>query len=251
MYASSRRSTLISGLVHIAVIVLLLMSGGVVPTPSWEPEHISLVLPSDLVKYAVTATAHDGGGGGTKDLVPPIKGHPPKPALHAFVPPTARVENQQPVLSMEQAIVADPSIQIPKDLPVIGDPNGVLGVKSNGPGTGSGIGTGKSAGDDSDGGIGGSRPGFRDNVTQPELIWKSEPEYTEEARKVKLQGTVQLRIVVDERGRAESIEVTHGLGLGLDERAVAAVRQWKFKPGMRGGKPVPTVAIVRVSFRLL
>jgi len=260
MYASSRRSTLISGLVHIAVIVLLLMSGGVVPTPSWEPEHISLVLPSDLVKYAVTTTAHDGGGGGTKDLLPPTKGHTPKAALHAFVPPTARIENQQPVLTMEQAIVADPSIQIPKDLPLIGDPNGVLGVKSNGPGKGSGIGAGENGGDgpghgpgagDGDGGIGGSRNGFRDNVSQPELIWKSEPEYTEEARKVKLQGTVQLRIVVDERGRAESIEVTHGLGLGLDERAVAAVRQWKFKPGMRGGKPVPTVAIIQVSFRLL
>jgi TonB family protein len=133
-------------------------------------------------------------------------------------------------------------------------------VKSNGPGERSGIGTGGKGGDgsgngpgagDGDGGIGWSRTGFRDNVTQPELIWKSEPEYTEEARKVKLQGTVQLRIVVDERGRAESIEVTHGLGLGLDERAVAAVRQWKFKPGMRGTKPVPTVAIVQVSFRLL
>jgi protein TonB len=260
MYASSRRSTLISGLVHIAVIVLLLMSGGVVPTPSWEPEHMTLVLPSDLVKYDVTAT-DKGGGGGTNDPLPPTKGHPPKPSLHAFVPPTARVENLQPILTMEQAIIADPSIQIPKDLPVIGDPNGAIGVKSNGPGIRGGVGTGENggvgpnrgpgAGDGPDGGIGGTRGGFRDNVTQPELIWKSEPAYTEEARKVRLQGTVQLRIVVNERGRAESIVVTQGLGLGLDERAMEAVAQWKFRPGMRGGKPVPTVAIVQVSFRLL
>jgi protein TonB len=162
---------------------------------------------------------------------------------------------------MEQAIVADPSIQIPKDLPVIGDPNGAIGVKSNGPGIRGGIGTGANggdgpgrgpgAGDGTDGGIGSTRGEFRDNVTQPELIWKSEPAYTEEARKVRLQGTVQLRIVVNEKGRAESIVVTQGLGLGLDERAREAVAQWKFRPGMRGGKPVPTVAIVQVSFRLL
>jgi periplasmic protein TonB len=258
MYASSRRSTLISGLVHVAVIViLLLMSGGVVPTPSWEPEHISLVLPSDLVKYEVVATDHGGGGGGNKDSLPPTKGSPPKPSLHPFVPPTAKVENQQPILSMEQAVLADPSIQIPRDLPVIGDPNGMIGVRSDGPGGpvgigkngkgGVGSGPGPGVGDGPGPGVG----GIRDTVTQPELIWKSEPAYTEEARKVKLQGTVLLRIVVDEHGRAEDVVITQGLGLGLDERAVEAVKQWKFKPGMRGSKPVPTVALIQVSFRLL
>jgi protein TonB len=78
-----------------------------------------------------------------------------------------------------------------------------------------------------------------------------EPAYTEEARKVKLQGTILLRIVVNERGWAEHIVVTQGLGLGLDERAADSVKQWRFKPAMRGGKPVPSVALVQVTFRLL
>src|SRR5262245_52991872 len=232
MYASPRRSTLISGLVHIAVILVLLMSGGVVPTPSWEPKHVSLVLPSDLVKYEVTTTASSGGNGGTKDVLPPSKGYPPKPSLHPFVPPTARLENPNPVLTMDQAVLAEPSIRIPQDLPVIGDPNGVIGFKSNGPGSGSGIGTGNGAGGvgngrgsglgSGDGGIGGMSGGMRGAVILPTLITKTEPIYTNEARKARLQGSVWLRIVVDEHGRAESIVVTQSLGLGPEERAVEA-----------------------------
>jgi TonB family protein len=257
MYATPKRSTLISGVVHVAVLVALLMTGGVVPTPSWEPEHIKIVLPSDLVRYEVTRT--EGGGGGLQDKLPPQKGVPPKASLRVFVPPTARIENMNPVLSMDQAILGEPAPMAPHSL--VGDPNGVLGIISAGPGSNGGIGSGDHNGvgprhgpgagpDGDDGGFGG-QGGFRDNVTEPVLLWKTEPEYSDDARKAKLQGSVFLRIVVNERGQAESISVTQGLGLGLDERAIDAVKKWKFRAAMRGGKPVPRVAIVQVTFRLL
>jgi len=262
MYSSPKRSGLISALVHAVAFVLLLATGKVAKLLPPMVEHRNIILPSDLVKYQVTRTEEGRGGGGQDDPGPVRRGHLPQTTPRAFVPPTVRIDNLQPVLSMEMAIVGEPTILIPViNLPLVGDPNGVLGATHGGPGGPNGIGGGRGNGiGDKDGpgygdsgrhGVGNSRAGFRDDVTPPRLISKIEPEYSDEARKVKLQGTVLLRIVVDERGYAESIEVTQGLGLGLDERAVEAVRKWRFRPGLRGGRPVPTSAIVQVSFRLL
>jgi len=78
-----------------------------------------------------------------------------------------------------------------------------------------------------------------------------EPEYSDEARKAKYSGTVLLSIVVDERGIPRDIRVVRPLGLGLDEKAIEAVRHWRFRPGMKNGRPVNVRATVEVSFRLL
>ena len=83
------------------------------------------------------------------------------------------------------------------------------------------------------------------------LLWKTDPEYSEDARKTKLQGTVVLRIEVNTNGHAQNISVRQRLGLGLDERAIEAVRRWKFRPGTLNGKPAVVVAYVEVNFRLL
>ena len=88
-------------------------------------------------------------------------------------------------------------------------------------------------------------------MSKPELIHKVEPEYSEEARKAKFQGVVVLYIVVDQNGNAINPKVMKGLGLGLDEKALEAVKQWKFKPGYKDGKPVAVAATVEVNFRLL
>ena len=88
-------------------------------------------------------------------------------------------------------------------------------------------------------------------MTAPRLIFKIEPEYSEEARRAKYQGSVTLRVVVDERGAVRHVEVARPLGLGLDEKAVEAVRQWRFQAGRQDGKPVPVWAVVEVYFRLL
>jgi TonB family protein len=85
----------------------------------------------------------------------------------------------------------------------------------------------------------------------PSIIHKVEPEYSEEARKAKWQGTVTLSVIVDETGHARDIKVSQSLGLGLDQKAMEAVEKWLFRPGMKDGKPVAVFATIQVTFHLL
>ena len=88
-------------------------------------------------------------------------------------------------------------------------------------------------------------------MSAPSIVYRVEPTYSEEARKAKYQGSVFIQIVVDENGDVKDIRVVRPLGLGLDEKAIEAVAKWRFKPGMKDGKPVAVIANVEVSFRLL
>jgi protein TonB len=86
--------------------------------------------------------------------------------------------------------------------------------------------------------------------TQPMVLRKVEPKYSEQARSNKIQGTVVLKVVVAVDGRATEIHVTKSLDKELDENAVAAVKEWLFKPGTKDGTPVAVFASVEVPFRL-
>jgi periplasmic protein TonB len=88
-------------------------------------------------------------------------------------------------------------------------------------------------------------------VTPPQLIYKIDPEFSEEARKAKHQGVVVLSIEVDANGKVRNVRVRQSLGLGLDEKAIDAVSHWRFRPGIEDGKPVKTEATVQVNFQLL
>ena len=88
-------------------------------------------------------------------------------------------------------------------------------------------------------------------VTAPSLLFKVEPEYSEEARSAKLQGTVLLKLVIDTDGLAKNIQVLKSQGMGLDEQAVIAITQWKFKPGTKDGAPIPVLAQIEINFKLL
>jgi TonB family protein len=88
------------------------------------------------------------------------------------------------------------------------------------------------------------------DVQAPKLLFRAEPKYTEAARREELQGIVLLELIVDQNGLPTEIEVLSPLGLGLDEAAVDAVRTWRFKPGMKDGKPVRVRATVETTFRL-
>ncbi|HET8825195.1 MAG TPA: energy transducer TonB [Terriglobales bacterium] len=81
-------------------------------------------------------------------------------------------------------------------------------------------------------------------------MYDPEPEYSEEARKIKQQGMVVLSVVVDQQGRPRNIHIARSLGLGLDEKAIDAVKRWKFTPGTKDGIPVAVQVNVEVSFRL-
>jgi protein TonB len=254
---SPRRSALISGLIHATAIVLVL-----IVTISKQSPISNLIPVRDTPVYLPRVLGtHGGGGGGQRSPLPVPKGLPPKAAPRVFTPPVIeRISLKQPIIEMPPAVLgaADPNMPV-VDLAHIGSLSGVAGPASGGPGCcgGLGAGIGLGAGDKGGPGTGGdgSDPGARGlprkNATKPVLLSQTEPEYSEEARKAKVQGTVVLSIVVTSAGQVSNVRVMRSLGLGLDERAMEAVRQWKFRAGTADGKPVSTTAMVEVNFRLL
>jgi TonB family protein len=88
-------------------------------------------------------------------------------------------------------------------------------------------------------------------VLPPAVLSKVEPLYSDQARNAKLQGNVLVQLVVDEHGLPRQIRVMRSLGMGLDEKAVEAVQQWRFRPGMKDGHAVSVQATIEVNFRLL
>jgi len=100
------------------------------------------------------------------------------------------------------------------------------------------------------GGIGGGVFRVGGGVSPPRALDTPDPEYSEEARKAKYQGTCVLWLIVGPDGRPRDIKIARSLGLGLDEKAIEAVRNWKFEPAMKDGKPVAVQINVEVSFRL-
>jgi TonB family protein len=85
-------------------------------------------------------------------------------------------------------------------------------------------------------------------VSAPELIYKADPEFSEEGRKARAGGVVVVRLIVDARGMPQNIRVVRGIGMGLDQKAFEAVRAYRFKPAMVDGKPVPVQVNVEVNF---
>jgi TonB family protein len=172
------------------------------------------------------------------------------------------IRNPDPELAVEPTVLVPPDITAPVlNMAVLGDPLGQIGPPSAGPGSGGGIGTGRGTGvgsgsgggvgPGSGGGIGGGVFRVGGGVSAPRLTRKIEPEYSEEARKAKYQGTVVLAVEVWPDGRAHNIRVLRSLGLGLDEKAIEAVQQWEFIPGKKDAAPVKVAATIEVNFRLL
>ena len=265
-YGRQKKSWVMSLALQSAVVVLLFAAAST-KTVQQKVAHFIPLLDPNLAAYEpkqppAKNTMAGGGGGGDRSPLPASKGRLPKSALRQFTPPTAVAINLDPKLTMEPAIIAPPDARLPEvNIAQYGDPLAKLGVASNGPGSGSGIGSGIGGGVGSGkgagfgpgegGGIGGGVFRAGGGVTAPSLVYKVEPEYSEEARKAKYQGTVVLYVEVEPSGRAQNMRVIQSLGLGLDEKAIEAVRKWKFRPGYKNGKPVTVVATVEVSFRLL
>ena len=241
---------LTSLLIHSGVIAMLLLLGTMKPVQRFMKESVTLIAPS-LKPYEAAHHAGGGGGGGRSPLEA-SKGKLPKSAPRQFTPP--RVDPTDSKLPMVPSIVGEvPSITATN----YGDPLGKMGTPSNGPGFGGGIGSGNGGGvgpgtgPGSGGGFSGGVYRIGGGVSMPSIIHKVEPEYSEEARKAKWQGTVTLNVIVDETGHARNIQVSQSLGLGLDQKAMEAVEKWLFKPGLKDGKPVAVYATIQVTFHLL
>ncbi len=263
---NEKKSGVYSILVH-GVVLALLIYIGTNKAVIQAVKDTALFMPTDLAAYVPKAAPQKvsmggGGGGGNLNPLPPTKGKLPKIAPKQYVPPTAEPILTQPKLVMEPTVVLQPNAPIPQvALTNIGDPFAMGKIPSNGPGSQAGIGSGKGGGvgsgsgagvgPGSGGGMGGGVYRIGGGVSAPSLLSKVEPEYSEEARKAKFQGTVVLYVVVDEKGQPQQLRVVRPLGLGLDEKAIEAVQKWRFRPGFKDGKPVPVAATVEVNFRLL
>jgi TonB family protein len=88
-------------------------------------------------------------------------------------------------------------------------------------------------------------------VTLPQLVYKTDPQYSEQARNAKFQGTLTLTVNIGTDGMVHGVRVSKSLGLGQDEKGIEAVRQWKFQPAYEDGKPIPYTATVQLEFRLI
>jgi TonB family protein len=169
---------------------------------------------------------------------------------------------EHPKLPADSAIAVE-NIQLPDSpaIPNIGvhqSPN--VTVASNGQGIHSGIGTGSHGGDGpgngpgygpgSDGGFGGNVYSLGGGVTAPVPIVTPEAEFSDEARRNKYQGLCLISLIVDAHGNPQNPRVIRALGMGLDEKALDAIRRYKFKPGTKDGKPVAVVMTIEVDFRL-
>lgn len=233
----------------ILFIALLLRSGVHIAT-----RQLALAPPIDLLTPPPAPPKANamGGGGGQRGPTPVTKGTPPKFAEMQIVPPKA------PPL-VEPKIKIDPTIEVQKDvkmassLPQIGVANSpIVGPPSmgNGRGTGLGSGDGSGLGPGSGGNTGGGPRRIGGGVSAPQVIFSVEPEFSEEARKAKVAGNVLVNLWVDTAGNPSHVRVIRGVGMGLDEKAIEAVRQYKFRPAMEGGKPVLVELNIEVNFQI-
>src|ERR1041385_4109965 len=246
----ARLPRLLSVFLHASIIILALIPRptapkrfpkGLINVVLYAPSRV--ILPPDLM-------AGGGGGGGRHALTAASLGKLPRAADKQLVPPDPEPPRAvDPTLIVEPSIVAPQLVSLPPlKLLTIGDPDGLPGPPSPGPGDGFGIGDrvghgvgdgdGPGAGLGEGGGCCGGAGQIAGGITAPGLVNQVLAEYSEEARKVRFQGTVVLNTIVREDGSIQVMKVVRGIGFGLDQNAINAVLQWKFKPARRNGKPV-------------
>ena len=262
-YQIRRETFVISFFLHIVTAAAIVVSSGYLYSHRQEIKQEVTGLVVNISPYVLPPSlskAGGGGGGGDRDKLAAPKGALPKLSREQITPPAVVVRNEAPKLAVDPTVVVPPNISLPHTGP-LGDPlSAVLGPPSNGPGSGGGIGSGSGGGVGSGrgpgvgpgwgGGIGGGAYRVGGGVSAPKPLYTPDPEYSEEARKAKYQGVVVLWLVIGADGRPREIKVARPLGMGLDEKAVEAVRTWRFEPARKDNQPVAVMMNVEVSFRL-
>jgi TonB family protein len=265
----------LSSTLHVAMV-----AGFVLVTSLGMAKTQALVTAEDknemrLVFLVEPGPGGGGGGGGLKQPdppppaerkgvekmrspVPPRRPPPPvdPPVIEKPVePPPIKVE---PVAAPVVPVAADPRDRAgvpwtPREPPPQESESqgpGAGGGTGNGQGTGIGEGSGAGIGPGSGGGTGGGpyRPGT--GITPPAIVREVKPDYTEEGRRRHIEGDVVVEIVVRSDGSVGNVKLLQGLGAGLDQRAIEAVRQWRFSPAKRYGVPVDVIVEVAMEFKL-
>jgi periplasmic protein TonB len=211
-----------------------------------------------LANFPLVFSGFNGGGGGNHDRLPASKGSLPDSSLERqLVPPTVVVSKEPPKLTAPETVMIAPDIKLLPGVQV-GDPSSLFtNWRSDGKGGPGGIGdtgccdgVGNSVGPHVGEGPPGTYPAGQKGVSVPEVIYSPEPSFSDEARKAKFQGVVLLMLIVGKDGHPYNIRVRQSLGMGLDEKAIEAVKNWRFHPATLNGQPVATQIGVQVDFHL-
>jgi len=258
-------SKAVSAVVHIVVIAAVLWLGfkaknTFIPAVKQEPVNITLYAPPPPPKVLpVAPKMGGGGGGGAHQVVEPTRGNPPRVVakMQVIAPQILRVN--EPRLAVEPTEM----VKMPENpnMPNLGLSNSPqIALASQGRGSGSGFGSGQGgglgmghgvgSGPGSGGGYGGGLMSVGGGVSAPTVVRSVQPEFTQEARQANFQGSVAIQLIIDAQGNPQNIHVTRHLGMGLDEMAIEAVRQYKFRPAMYQGHPVAVQIVIDVDFHL-
>jgi len=266
-YDHKKSSAALSTVAHIIVLSLILvgtyyLGKKVVEKPRADVILVAPVMDTPVMKPSRQEVA-GGGGGGDRDKFQAPKGRIPKQSLEQITPPAIIVRNDHPKLAVEPTVVVPPQVKLQASNTLnLGNPTAPMpsGPPSNGTGSGGGIGSGNGGGigvgsgpgvgEGRGGGIGGGVFRIGGGVSAPKATYAPDPEYSEEARKAKYQGTVVLSLIVGADGVPRDIRVARSVGLGLDEKVIETVKTWKFDRGTKDGKPVATYATIEVAFHL-
>jgi TonB family protein len=251
---------------HVAAIVLFVLALKYGSRP-----YTSGLLQPDLINQQIVWLAEPGpggggGGGGNRSPEPPRKAEiPGKDKITVPVVETPKLENVLTQLEKEppqqfdipaKTLAADLSAIIPGVIdgtvlsPSQGSGSGGGGGTGTGSGIGSGVGSGLGPGYGGGTGGGAYRPG--NGVDAPRLLRKVDPQYTPDAMRAKVQGTVEIECIVQPNGTCSNIGVVRSLDpvFGLDREAIKAVQQWRFVPGRRQGQEVPVIVTIELTFTL-
>lgn len=259
-YPVRRSNMALSFALH--AIMVLAVGAGFVMVKSTLPrvdtrESVSVRLDPYIVPVGYSES-HGGGSGGAAEKIRANRGAAPKAAREQLTPPIM-LRNLQPTITAQATVVAPPDFTLPTTRQ-IGDPLSMLKIASNGPGAGGGI--GGNAGDGVGSGRGPGRGNGKDGgccegpyavgngVSMPRAIYSPEPEFSEEARRVKRQGEVTLLTTIGADGLPRNLTVVRSLGMGLDEKALETVRTWRFDPARKDGRPVAVQMNIIVNFHL-
>jgi TonB family protein len=245
---------------HAAIFLLIFLVARMLPEKVYES-----VLPErfpDIVWIAQPGPGGGGGGGGNKSPDPPkkveLKGEKPVsvPVKEEPKPEVKKEPEPEPEVKIPAQTEAAAPVVAPGTLESTQATNsqgrGEEGGGGSGRGTGIGPGTGSGLGPGNGGGTGGGeyRPG--NGVTVPQLVREVKPAYTAEAMRAKVQGTVLLDCVVKPDGSVGRVSVVRSLDstFGLDQEAIKAAKQWRFRPGTRLGEPVAVLVTIELAFTL-
>ena len=251
------KSTAVAVVLHALIFLLIFWISSrvikVVNAPKPKVVDLSFDVPAPQPPVKAPSLKAMGGGGGARDIAPVTQGRLPKFAPDPIMPPL-NPPKIDPKLTVDPAINVQTNVHMQNNnMPNFGIPNApAAGVASLGNGSGGGLGSGRGngLGPGSGGNTGGGVYSVGGDVSAPRLIYQVDPEFSEEARKAKFQGEVLVSLVVDATGRPTQVKVIRPVGMGLDEKAMEAVRQYKFAPAKKGGQAVPVLLNVAVNFQI-